>query len=211
MSLYNALFGVNPYAGLLLGFLGTSHDQVPRFRDCYIEDGRIVLYTRMGGGNRGHWDYSETEEGPDCECPGCIAENYLPTLPGYLYNEDDDFDCTYASYYYEPEPEVADLVSQLEGIGGGNNPGEQWQKLFADMGARKDTPQIARALEVGKPIIEAITAHFASADTHPKGGDVKQAPLVSGAVPDRADAQTQPPSPRSAASVQQTAAKNHGD
>ena len=56
---------------------------------------------------------------------------------------------------------------------------------------------------------EAVSV--ASADTHPKGGDVKQAPLVSGAVPDRADAQTQPPSPRSAASVQQTAAKNHGD
>jgi hypothetical protein len=31
----------------------------------------------------------------------------------------------------------------------------------------------------------------ASADTHPKGGDVQQAPLVSGAVP-KADAQTPP-------------------
>ena len=44
------------------------------------------------------------------------------------------------------------------------------------------------ALEVA----ERWIAIPASADTHPKGGDVKQAPLVSGAVPDRADAQETP-------------------
>ena len=36
-----------------------------------------------------------------------------------------------------------------------------------------------------------ICLRLASADTHPKDGDVKQAPLVSGAVP-KADAQPQP-------------------
>jgi hypothetical protein len=168
MSLYNALFGINHLTPMLLGFLGVKADDVPRFRDCYIEDGKIVLHTRMGGGNRGHWDYADGEGGPDCSCPGCRAAYFLTSIPGYLRNEDDDFDCTYASYYYDPQPEVAELVRQLETIGGCNDPGARWQKLFADMEARKDTPQVARAMEVGKPIIEAITAHFADApDIHP--------------------------------------------
>jgi hypothetical protein len=195
MSLYNALFGVNQFAPMLLGFLGVNAEDVPRFRDCYIEDGRIVVYTRMGGGNRGHWDYEDCEEGPDCPCPGCRAGYFLTSVPGYLYDSDDSFDCTYASYYYEPQPEVAELVRQLESIGGSNDPGERWQKLFADMDARKDTPQVARALEVGKPIIEAITAHFASVDTLPKGGDAKQAPCESkgsAVTPKAADAQDTP-------------------
>jgi hypothetical protein len=100
VSLYNILHGVDPDAEALLAHLGTTRGAVPRFRDCYIEDGKICLYTRMGGGNRGHWDMYETDPGANCDCPGCIAERYLPTLPGYLYNEDDDWDSTYANYYY---------------------------------------------------------------------------------------------------------------
>lgn len=100
MSLYNMLFDIDASAPALLAHLGITADDVPRFRDCFIEDDKICLYTRMGGGNRGHWDYSDEEEGPECSCPGCRARHFLPTLPGYLYNEDDDFDCTYASYYY---------------------------------------------------------------------------------------------------------------
>ena len=173
MSLYNMLFGVNPHAPMLLGFLGTEPDKIPRFRDCYVKDGMIVVYTRMGGGNRGHWEYSsDTEAGPNCQCAGCIAEHYLPTLPGYVRDEDDDFDCTYASYYYKPSPEVAKLVEQLSSLSS-ESPADRWRKLLADMEAQRDTPQVAHALEVGKailtPIIEHLEGQKDDAQVHPDG------------------------------------------
>lgn len=143
MSLYNALFGFNPFAGILLSFVGITPDDVPRFRDCYAEDGKIVVYTRTGGGNR------EEYEG---------SNDWMTTVAGYVRDEDDDFDCTYAKFYYKPSDDVATLVSQIEGIRGAANPGERWQQLFADMDAKRDTPAVARALEVGRPIIEQITA-----------------------------------------------------
>ena len=53
MSLYNAIFGVNPYTGGLLAILGIEASAVPRFRDCYVDgEGRIVIYARTGGANR---------------------------------------------------------------------------------------------------------------------------------------------------------------
>ena len=36
------LFGVNQLAPVLLKCLGISAANVPRFRDCYIDEGRIV-------------------------------------------------------------------------------------------------------------------------------------------------------------------------
>lgn len=165
MSLYNALFGVNPFAGILLSFLGTAPDSIPRFRDCYVDEkGRIVIHTRTGGGNR---DYYESEDSCRDHYPEYFESDEPPSgpwnadlraLPGFLYDEDDDFDCTYADFYFQPSGEVAKLVKQFSEIGAEGNPGERWQKLFADMEAGRDNPQVARALEVGKPIIEGITA-----------------------------------------------------
>jgi transcriptional regulator with XRE-family HTH domain len=50
------------------------------------------------------------------------------------------------------------------------------------------------ALKVAGMIDREMKARAASADTHPKGGDAKQAPLVSGAVPREGEADAQPPS-----------------
>lgn len=102
MTMYNLLFGKNPQAAMLLAVLGIKEHEVPRFRDVHAdEDGKTIeIYTRMGGGNRGHWDGYDGDGGPDCPCPGCRAEHFLTALPGYQGNEDDDFDCTYATYRY---------------------------------------------------------------------------------------------------------------
>ena len=51
-GLYNALFGVNPIADTLLFTLGYTREDCGRFRDCYIENNKIIIYTRNGGGNR---------------------------------------------------------------------------------------------------------------------------------------------------------------
>lgn len=49
MSFYNMLFGVNSAAPVLLATLGLTLNDVPRFRDCYIDGEHIVIHTRTGG------------------------------------------------------------------------------------------------------------------------------------------------------------------
>jgi len=108
MTFYNILFGVDADHKAVLNALGLTTDDVPRFRDAYVDraNNRLVIYTRTGGGNR---DYYESA----ASCMGHYPEYFVgesqPTGPwnsdlrkvsGFLYDEDDDFDCTYASFYY---------------------------------------------------------------------------------------------------------------
>ena len=85
MGLYNALFGYNPEATEYLRALDLRESDIPRYRDVYITEFNgekaIGVYTRMGGGNRGHdrGGWAEMENvagppGPDCPCSGCRAE-----------------------------------------------------------------------------------------------------------------------------------------
>jgi hypothetical protein len=80
------LFGVNPATIWLIPMLGEKHpNDYPRFRDCYLdEDDKIAVYTRVGGGNRNS---------------GC-GEEELYKHPNFLTTEDDDFDFTYATYWF---------------------------------------------------------------------------------------------------------------
>ena len=83
MSMYSMFFGKNPDASVILATLGLSESDVERFRDCFIRENEIVIYTRTGGDNREY--YPNT----------ALTEN-----EHYLRDEDDDVDCTYASYYF---------------------------------------------------------------------------------------------------------------
>lgn len=85
MSLYNALMGFNPACVVFMPMLGRHQDEYPRFRDCFISDDekRIVIYTRVGGGNR------------DCG----FGEEELYKDENFVKTYDDDFDSTYG--YYE--------------------------------------------------------------------------------------------------------------
>ncbi len=96
MSLYNMLFGVNKYALPLLTALDLDPANIPRFRDCFLEKDSIVVLTRTGGGNREHY----------------LEENkVMQDHPNYLYDEDEDFDCTYASFHFSfPDKHKADLM-----------------------------------------------------------------------------------------------------
>lgn len=87
MSLYRMLNGINTATFLFLPMLGEKHpDDYPRFRNCFvnIKERKIEVYTRVGGGNRGMG----------------FGEEELRKHPNYLYDEDDDFDSTYATYYF---------------------------------------------------------------------------------------------------------------
>ena len=104
MSLYNVLFGENESADTLLGVLGMTRDHFYRYRDCFLtEDGRIAVYTRGGGNNRDCWH----DEPEDCN-ERCVIAKHASNCrhPCYLTDEDDEFDPTYATFYFRlPAPE----------------------------------------------------------------------------------------------------------
>lgn len=86
MSLYNTLNGFNAACVFILPLLGRHSDEYPRFRDCYVDadDNSIVIYTRVGGGNR------------NCG----FGEEELYEDPNFINTWDDDFDRTYGSYKF---------------------------------------------------------------------------------------------------------------
>ena len=102
MSLYNALFGFNPACVVLLPMLGRKQEDYPRFRDCFLSDdhSRIVVYTRVGGGNR------------NCG----FGEEELYADPNFVKTYDDDFDSTYGYYEFNvPDKWKADFEKIVEG------------------------------------------------------------------------------------------------
>lgn len=98
-GLYNMMFGWNPACVLLAPMLTDENPQYffPRFRDCYLSEDKdhIEIYTRVGGGNREEYE-DEIED--------------LRSMPTYVSDEDDDFDCTYATFTFGvPEEWRADF------------------------------------------------------------------------------------------------------
>jgi hypothetical protein len=133
MSLYNMLFGVEPTAGIALKMLGIGPGQVPRFRDAFFdwEDDTntkpvIVIRTRTGGGNRDHY------EQPNDDNVAGPWNSSLRALSGYLCDVDDDFDSTYADFYFEvPEQEQAAVVKFLSDNGAPPSSREKWDAALA--------------------------------------------------------------------------------
>ena len=166
MSLYNLIHGHNPIAPLLLHALGNP--EVPRYRDCYLDDERIAIYTRTGGGNRDAYEseercranYPEYFEGDDPVTGPWNAD--LRALSGYIYDDDDEFDSTYATFYFKIPEHFAGLIKTLHEIGAGREekPADAWQRVLADLSAGKKTPEVVRAIAGMTPILEQISAAF---------------------------------------------------
>lgn len=100
MSLYNMLNGFDDNAGAILHALGLDPDKIDRFRDAsFGKDGDTHVFhllCRTGAGNRE--DYPNTA---------------LTSHPLYLRDHDDEYDCTYAHYYFRiPESVIAQLKDQ---------------------------------------------------------------------------------------------------
>lgn len=75
----------NPDNETILAALGLKKDEVPRFRGAMIEDGKVLIHTRSGGGNR---DWL-------AEKNALLAANEY-----YIEDADDEFDCTYANFWF---------------------------------------------------------------------------------------------------------------
>jgi hypothetical protein len=144
MSLYNALFGTNNAAPILLAILNKSSTDFGRFRDAYLneDDSKIIVYTRCGGGNRDDYE-SVFEE--------------MKSHPNFISDYDDDFDCTYAYFEFSiPDEYKEQLKLVAEKIGQKESPTEKFQSLINNLQSDKDTPETERAMEVGKKIFGEI-------------------------------------------------------
>ncbi|MFN3858157.1 MAG: hypothetical protein ACK4RV_10425 [Caulobacter sp.] len=145
MSLYNMLFGMNSQSDLLLAVIGFRKVDVERFRDVSVmDDGEaIAVYARTGGGNR---------EG--------YPQKAMTSSPLYLRDEDDDFDSTYATFYFRTPPEfVADVRGLSDPLATGIRP-EFGAHLLATL--RRDpteADQEAAAYEAERATL-ARTQHF---------------------------------------------------
>lgn len=144
MSLYNMMFGYNPYAPILLKILETTPDKVPRFRDCFLsEAGEIVIHTRTGGGNRDFYDSLEecTRNYPDHfkdpEPPAGPWNSDLRQLRGYLRDVDDEYDATYANFYYSVPSKYQEMVDMMKSVGGTVDPTKRWKALMAELDKKK--------------------------------------------------------------------------
>lgn len=96
--MYNMLFGRNILAECLLITINMTPGDFPRYRDTWLDEDKdeeengkenkeynLVVLTRTGGGNRD--EYEEDNEA-------------LTFNEHYLYDNDADFDSTYAEFYF---------------------------------------------------------------------------------------------------------------
>lgn len=157
MSLYNMMFGYNPLAGVTLSALNLTPNDIPRFRDAYFdaEEDRLVIYTRTGGGNREYYGAPDGYDNEDYEGP---FNEDLENHSDYLFDEDDDFDCTYAYFYFRVPEAFKPIFETFKDLGAGKdlNPTEKFAKMIEDLQNGNSTPETERALEVGKSIVEQI-------------------------------------------------------
>lgn len=119
-GLYNSMFGMNEGAVFLLLPMLVDSEQptrlFPRFRDVFLDGDEILVYTRVGGGNR-----SYSKEPPhdvlDGYDPGWdFHEDELYAMPTFLRTYDDAFDETYGYYVFGvPDEWREDLDAMLDG------------------------------------------------------------------------------------------------
>jgi hypothetical protein len=116
MALYDIAVGdghQHERGAVLLQLLGGPG--VARFRDAWVEEGEsgpvIAIYTRQGGGNRECYCEGEpgsvafaAEHTPSRCYAACNQE--LVRHPLYITDRDDEFDSTYATFYFRAPTEL---------------------------------------------------------------------------------------------------------
>jgi hypothetical protein len=155
--MYNTLVGRRPHAGVLFFLLGNP--KVPRFRDCYLDaDGNITILTRTGGHNREFYEHAEYV-GQNC----LTRERYegpwnedLRAIPGYLRDEDLDYDKTYACFHFTPPAGYEDVIELVKAEQGEFDPGKAFAQVLADLKTGTRTSGTERALQLGERIVSQI-------------------------------------------------------
>ena len=125
MSMYNLMFGSNPYKTIILGVLGLNEFDCGRFRDVFVANGEIAIYTRNGGGNRDDYQH---------------VFDTLAAHPNYLRNEDDSYDSTYATIYFSIPEQFRGVLSALDS--GEFKPEDRWMDKISSLA--NETPDSLR-------------------------------------------------------------------
>jgi len=150
MSLYNMLCGVNPATPIILSLLKLTEADFARFRDiCIAADGKtITVYTRLGGGNRQHYQQ---------------VLDRLKAHPLYVRDYDDDFDNTFANVEFKaPGDEQAAVLAKLAALPqvGSEHPSAKMKRILEQMKEHKPgdvmSPEVANALRVGEALISQV-------------------------------------------------------
>lgn len=125
--MYNMIFGFNPLAATLLHLLEANAREIDRFRDCFLnEEGtEVIIYTRTGGNNRRDYEDSNAK---------------LRKLKGFIVDEDDGFDDTYALFRYSIPEKYRTSLGIIAKRGFGVDPAKRWKETLlelADFGKAK--------------------------------------------------------------------------
>ncbi len=164
MSLYNLVHGENPFSSVLLAMLGITRNDVPRYRDCFWTGEHIAIHTRTGGGNRDSYDspesrreaYPEIYDTEEAVNAGPFNRD-LQALPTYVRDEDDDFDSTYATFYFTVPEAVAWVIPQLQAADA--TPAQKWHAALDKLKtADESDPQVKRIMGTMRPLFEQIVA-----------------------------------------------------
>lgn len=140
MGMYNMVLGdgnEGRRGSIILRMLDIKPEDVGRYRDSWFEmwpnEGDpfpvAAIYTRNGGGNREHWDTEAGEGGPACRCTGCIATYVMPAHPLYILDQDDEFDSTYATFYFRVPEQYDEAVREV--ASDKVNMSERWMDAIA--------------------------------------------------------------------------------
>jgi len=80
-------------------------------------------------------DYYVCEEpgSIECGCFGCAITYHLPEHPRYLYDEDDDYDCTYATIYFSFPEKYKEVLEALDS-GEKFDPDQRWKDMIDSIG-----------------------------------------------------------------------------
>jgi hypothetical protein len=83
----------------ILNAIGIKYEDIPRPRGVGIDNGKILIHTRTGGGNRESYEEQN---------------NFLASNKYYLSDEDEEFDCTYANFWFKIPEELTEELLKLE-------------------------------------------------------------------------------------------------
>jgi hypothetical protein len=124
---------------LLLTILGNPG--VARFRDAWVEksdDGPVIaIYTRTGGPKRRCFCADTGGRHAPGSCYAACNEA-LAAHPLYLRDADDDFDATYATFYFSVPAECRDTLAEaaVDPV----NMSERWQAAIDRIGSGEWRP-----------------------------------------------------------------------
>lgn len=127
----------------LLSLLGKTKEDFGRFRVAFLDGDYIVVKTRNGGGNREQYQSVFDE---------------MAMHPLYSHDEDNDFDCTYASIYFHLPPDEQPVAwIYTSKLGGHEEYITRYASELTTYKADKVTPLYLRpAHAVVRQLVEAL-------------------------------------------------------